>query len=311
MISTANTEYILVHVYWTIPAFFVLLGVYFPLRKSIDVFRVAFLSVIAVAWTIPWDSYLIRNRIWTYPPNVVLGLTLFSIPVEELFFFIIQTSITSVLYLILSKPVLHPVLLPTREHPPLVRHTLLHRLGLSVLAAGVLGGAWLVRRGGEGTYIGLILVWSCPVLVLIWSVAGYHILALPTISSLGPIILSTAYLWILDSFALRKGTWVIEHGTKLDIQLWSNFDLEEALFFLITNILVVSGQIAFDRGYSILTITTFNSPYASPNPFLSAPISVVASCGFTSRYMDNRQVMHRLDALRHTNVISKQKTFDS
>lgn len=58
------------------------------------------------------DSYLVRNRIWSksrtssspiflakqiiaYPPEAVLGPTLFSVPVEELFFFIVQTYIVS------------------------------------------------------------------------------------------------------------------------------------------------------------------------------------------------------------------------
>jgi 15-cis-phytoene synthase / lycopene beta-cyclase len=64
-----------------------------------------------VIYTIPWDAYLIYAKVWTYPPNAILGPTLFRIPVEELFFFVIQTYITSLLYILVNKPTLFAVYL--------------------------------------------------------------------------------------------------------------------------------------------------------------------------------------------------------
>jgi hypothetical protein len=63
---------------------------------------------VAVSATIPWDSYLIRTGIWSYPSHVVAGPTLLDIPLEEVFFFVIQTYNTTLLYLILSKPTFQP-----------------------------------------------------------------------------------------------------------------------------------------------------------------------------------------------------------
>lgn len=39
-------------------------------------------------------------------------------------------------------------------------------------------------------------------------------------------MLPTFYLWIVDSVSLQRGTWVIERGTKVDIQLGGSLDLE-------------------------------------------------------------------------------------
>ena len=39
--------------------------------------------------------------------------------------------------------------------------------------------------------------------------ASDHILAMPLYSTLLPIAIPTVYLWILDSVALQRGTWVI------------------------------------------------------------------------------------------------------
>jgi 15-cis-phytoene synthase/lycopene beta-cyclase len=64
-----------------------------------------------VIYTIPWDAYLIYAKVWTYPPNAILGPALFRIPIEELFFFFIQTYITSLLYILVNKPTLFAVYL--------------------------------------------------------------------------------------------------------------------------------------------------------------------------------------------------------
>jgi 15-cis-phytoene synthase/lycopene beta-cyclase len=58
---------------------------------------------VAVVYTIPWDAYLIYAKVWTYPPNAILGPTLLRIPIEELFFFVIQTYMTSLLYILVNK----------------------------------------------------------------------------------------------------------------------------------------------------------------------------------------------------------------
>ena len=52
------------------------------------------------------------------------------------------------------------------------------------------------------------------------------ILSLPLTNTLLPIALPTLYLWLVDTLALRRGTWVIESGTKLGWHLWAGLDVE-------------------------------------------------------------------------------------
>lgn len=130
---------------------------------------------IAVLSTIPWDSYLIRTRVWTYPPDAIVGPTLFSIPAEEIFFFVIQTYNTSLLYLLLSKPTFHPIFL---KGPKLLQQCYDEVFRGSLRVWGFAGqaelivclmmGIKMVKVGGEGMYMGLILVWACPFLLLLW-----------------------------------------------------------------------------------------------------------------------------------------------
>ncbi|RSL83516.1 hypothetical protein CEP51_004461 [Fusarium floridanum] len=238
-------DYALVHAKYTIPVGICLGTIYRPLFSRLDMYKVGFLIAIAVISTIPWDSYLIRHQIWTYPPGAIVGPTLLDIPAEELFFFVIQTFNTSLLYLILSKPAFHPIYLD-REHGS-------HRAtGQAVLIGAILYGLSSVHDAKEGTYLGLILIWACPFLLLLWSITSEFLVSLPLTNTVIPILLPTLYLWMVDTFALRRGTWSISSGTKHGIELWKGLDIEEAIFFLLTNTLIVFGLVAFDHALAIL-----------------------------------------------------------
>ncbi|EWZ33630.1 Squalene/phytoene synthase-domain-containing protein [Fusarium oxysporum Fo47] len=238
-------EYAQVHLKYTIPFGVVLAAVYRPLMSRLDVFKLVFLITVAVVSTIPWDSYLIKNRIWTYPPGVVVGLTAWDIPAEELFFFVIQTLNTSLLYMILSKPTFHPIYLAKKTGWGKIA-------GQILFASAIIFGLVSVSSGGEGMYMGLILIWACPFLLFLWSISYQFIVNLPWTNTALPIALPTLYLWVVDTFALRRGTWSITSGTKYGVVLWDGLDIEEAVFFLLTNTLIVFGLVACDNTLAIL-----------------------------------------------------------
>jgi 15-cis-phytoene synthase/lycopene beta-cyclase len=101
-----------------------------------------------------------------------------------------------------------------------------------------------------------------------------------------PVLLPTIYLWIVDTLALRRGTWVIENGTKLGIHLWPGLEIEEAFFFLVTNMLIVFGMAAFDNALAVLH--TFCPPdWVAPH-FPSAILLMKALLKPTSQYDDER-----------------------
>ncbi|KAJ4373851.1 hypothetical protein N0V83_002590 [Neocucurbitaria cava] len=246
-------EYALVHLKYTIPPAVLLTLLYRPLFTKLDAYK------IAVVATIPWDSYLIRNRIWSYPTHVIVGPKLFEIPLEEVFFFVVQTYNTSLLYLILSKPTFQPVYLQAGR--------------------GASRREWRYSR-----FVGQVLLLA-------------FILGLPWTNTVLPIILPTLYLWGVDTLALRRGTWVISTGTKYGVHLWDGLEIEEALFFLITNMLIVFGQLAFDNALAVLY--TFPKLFANP-PLLPSPaILIRALLTPCSEYDDARltglkEAVHRL-----------------
>lgn len=58
------------------------------------------------------------------------------------------------------------------------------------------------------------------------SLAYQFVLGLPLSNTLLPIALPTLYLWVVDTLALNRGTWVIEAGTKLGYHLWPGLEIE-------------------------------------------------------------------------------------
>ncbi|KAI1457291.1 Squalene/phytoene synthase-domain-containing protein [Annulohypoxylon moriforme] len=255
-------DYAIVHLKYTIPQACLLTLISKPLLTKLDLYKTFTLIFIAFFATLPWDSYLVRHGIWTYPPDAITGLRLFSIPAEELFFFVIQTYITSILYTLLNKTILHAQFL-TNKNDSTTKSRWIKILGQIFLIGCIAAGAFLVKRGGKGTYLGLILIWASPFVFFTWSLSGYFILKLPLINVAIPIIVPTVYLWIVDEIALGRGTWAIESGTKLGCRVWGSLELEEAIFFLVTNVLIVFGMAAFDRGLAVL--------YTFPNVFPDVP----------------------------------------
>jgi 15-cis-phytoene synthase/lycopene beta-cyclase len=82
---------------------------------------------------------------------------------------------------------------------------------------------------------------------------------------MGPVLIPTVYLWLVDELALRRGTWSIGAETKLGMRLFGALEIEEAVFFLATNILVVFGMAAFDQSLAVV--------YAFPDLFPAVPPS--------------------------------------
>lgn len=267
--NSPDADYTHRHVKYTIPLAALLTYTLKPLLTRLDLYKTLALVIIAFTATLPWDSYLIHHSVWTYPPDAIVGWRLFAVPVEELFFFVIQTYITSMLYILFNKPILHAQYL-TNSSDASPRIKLVRFMGQVTLAVATLVGATLVTKGGEGTYLGLILVWACPFALLTWTFSGYFLIRLPLVCIVAPIILPTVYLWIVDELALGRGTWSIESGTKLGWCLFGSLELEEAVFFLVTNTLIVFGLTAFDRGMAVLNTFEKNFPQvpATPSPMI-------------------------------------------
>ncbi|MEM1055973.1 MAG: lycopene cyclase domain-containing protein [Bacteroidota bacterium] len=188
------------------------------------------LVAIAFTYTTPWDNYLVAQGVWTYPENRVLA-TIGYVPVEEYAFFVIQTLLTGLLFRRLRAS------LAPRVPDPASRRVRIP--GVLFFGAVSVAGLVLTLGGGHGLYLGLILVWAGPVLAFMWAVGGEMIWARRRLIAWA-VAIPTVYLWVADRIAIGLDIWHLTESTRTGIEI-VGLPLEEALFFFVTNLMIVKG----------------------------------------------------------------------
>ncbi|NNE35365.1 MAG: lycopene cyclase domain-containing protein, partial [Rhodothermales bacterium] len=156
--------------------------------------------------------------------------TIGHVPIEEYAFFIIQPLLTGLwLYRLLWSGSAHTSALPSNRA----------RIMGSILFLALSVAGLVLLQFERSLYLALILVWSCPLLLIQWLYGGHHLWRMRK-TWFWATAVPTVYLWIADRIALHLGIWHIsaEHTigfTPLGLPI------EEALFFAVTNLLVVQG----------------------------------------------------------------------
>ncbi|UCG24394.1 MAG: lycopene cyclase domain-containing protein [Chloroflexota bacterium] len=190
--------------------------------------------VIALLYTTLWDNYLVATRVWWYDPELVTGITIGYVPIEEYTFFLVQPLLAGLWLFFLARRIRQPAAAGPLKSS--LRWTTTAVLALVWLASVVaLVGGW-----GEATYMALELGWALPPIGLqllfgadiLWR---YRRLAALSLVSL------TLYLSAADAVAINLGTWTINPDKSFDLLLGGILPVEEFLFFLLTNTLITFG----------------------------------------------------------------------
>ncbi len=209
----------------------------FPLWAAIAVH-----ILVALIYTTPWDNYLVATGVWWYDSDLVTGLTLGWVPIEEYTFFVLQPILAGLWLGFLARR--WPVEDTSYQvSPPTGRGNALRLWSTTALGALWLGAVITLLAGWRpGTYLGLELGWALPPIALqlffgadiLWR---YRRLVLATLVPL------TLYLSATDFLAIGWGTWTIDPQQSLHILLGGVLPLEEFIFFLLTNVLLTFGVV--------------------------------------------------------------------
>jgi lycopene cyclase domain-containing protein len=191
--------------------------------------------LLAVLYTTPWDNYLVATGVWYYNPELVTGIVLGYVPVEEYTFFVLETILAGLWWWFLARR-LAP---PQREFRP--NKTLVY-LSMCLLLILWLLFTYLFFFGPtKWTYLAIILFWALPPItlqVLFGADILWHYRKLVFWSFFVP----GAYLSLMDIVALQDTTWSISPTQTTGISFFGILPLEEVIFFFITNILLTFGM---------------------------------------------------------------------
>lgn len=191
--------------------------------------------IIAFVYTTPWDNYLVATSVWWYDPALVTGYTIGWVPIEEYTFFVLQTILIGMWVIWLMMRLKRPSVGTFRERPYI-------RWGLTGTAVllWIISTIFLVFGSLSANYLTLILSWALLPIILQFAFGADILWHYGRLLFWG-IVPPTLYLGAADALAIRAGTWTISSEQTVGLKLGGILPLEEFIFFLVTNILVVFG----------------------------------------------------------------------
>jgi lycopene cyclase domain-containing protein len=101
-----------------------------------------------------------------------------------------------------------------------------------------------VRALGPYAYLAWLLAWSLPIVAGQWlAFAGF--LGRTARRWLPPTLVLGAYFALADAVGIASGVWRIDGATTLGLRLGGVLPVEEALFFLLTTLMVAQTTMLF------------------------------------------------------------------
>src|SRR5512147_1840160 len=90
--------------------------------------------LLAVVYTTPWDNYLVATGVWYYNPELVTGLVIGYVPIEEYTFFVLETILAGLWWWFLARRLSTPPLLSHERKAGFVSNKALVYASTSILA---------------------------------------------------------------------------------------------------------------------------------------------------------------------------------
>lgn len=194
--------------------------------------------LLAVVYTTPWDNYLVATGVWYYNPQLVTGLVIGYVPVEEYTFFVLETILAGLWWLFLARRISLPAISPAAFHKS---RLLTYASALLLLLVWFIS-VYLVFFGhARWTYFSIILFWALPAIIL-QALFGADILWHYRKLVFWGVLIPALYLSLMDILALQATTWSISPSQTTGLVFFGILPMEEALFFFTTNILLTFGM---------------------------------------------------------------------
>lgn len=191
--------------------------------------------LLAVIYTTPWDNYLVATGVWYYNPDLVTGIVIGYVPIEEYTFFVLETILSGLWWWFLVRR-LSP---PSKEFK--TNKTLIYLSTCLLVFLWIFFTTIFFSDNEPLTYLSITLFWALPAILpqlLFGADILWHYRKLVMLSILVPGF----YLSLMDIIALTDTTWSISPQQTTGILFFGILPLEEVVFFFITNILITFGM---------------------------------------------------------------------
>ncbi len=197
------------------------------------------LPAVAVAYTLPWDAFMIARGVWGYGTDVVWA-RLFGVPVGELTFVVLQCLLVVLWVQQFQPPQFDAPGFPSRR-----------TVALGAVAGGAVGlFGWLLVNRTPTYYLGWLLLWAAPVLAVQWGL-GLDSLWKYRRTVVAGAVVPTAYLTVVDRVALELDLWILSDSFTTGLTV-AGLPVEEGAFFSLTTVFLVQGVLLYRHGQAHL-----------------------------------------------------------
>jgi lycopene beta-cyclase len=191
--------------------------------------------LLAIVYTTPWDNYLVATGVWYYNPDLVTGIVLGYVPIEEYTFFVLETIVAGLWWWFLARH-LSPPRNKFRSNKRIV-----YRSTCILISLWFLFTYLFFFGSATWTYLSITLFWALPP-IIIQLLFGADILWHYRRLVFWSIFVPGMYLSLIDIIALKDTTWSISLTQTTGTLFFGILPLEEVVFFFITNILITFGM---------------------------------------------------------------------
>ncbi|XP_026807314.1 bifunctional lycopene cyclase/phytoene synthase-like [Rhopalosiphum maidis] len=268
--------YMDIHLKYTLSVIGVLALITRPFLCRMETTKIAFISTVALLYTTLCYNYTILNGARTYSPEKVSGV-IGNIPVDEYISVVLQVVLVS-LWAYLCVRWKHQCLNFNHDKQSYQTIRWMPILLLNVTTAI---GYGLAVPGQQTFYLGSIMCWASPVIMVMWYGAGNYFVK-NLIPSSFAIAIPTLYLLLVNRIALKEDVWHLNKTTSLNVSVANGLPLEEALFTFITTAMIVLAGNCYDKAYSM--IITFSLIYPHQFSFSRSFIGQMFKAFATSEY---------------------------
>lgn len=112
-------------------------------------------------------------------------------------------------------------------------------------------GIAIIIPAQSNFYLGSILCWACPAIILLWYGTGNYF-AKKIKSSLIAIVVPTLFMSRVSQIAMNNNIRHVNEQTKLNAFVAEGLPLEDALLSLVMNVIIVLAVSLFDKARGLI-----------------------------------------------------------
>lgn len=248
------SAYMSVYFWYTLSIVGVVALIARPFVYKFELLKLATVSALAVFCAIPRDVYKIDHGAGDHSPERVFAVV-DHVSVEKYTVLVVHSVLTALWTLLCTRWSL-PCLSFNHDERSyrFIRWTPI----LSVAVATAVGCAITVPEPTSAFYLGSVLWWTCPVFVVLWYGAG-NFFAKKIIASSVSVVIPTLYWCYIGTLVPKNAVSHADKSAKLNAFVSKDSLLEDAIFFFVTDVLIVLAVNGFDKSRGM--IDTYSSEF--------------------------------------------------